>query len=285
MNALNHAVGALFDVLLWPLERLGRAPALVIASGVFGVLALIAFKHLSRQRAIARAKDKVKAHLIEIRLYQDDLRIVTRAIGRVLARNAQYLSLNLVPFLPLSIPFVFVLAQLVVRFAFAPIALHAESTTLLAGQGTTVQVTMTRAAASRVSELTIHYPEGIRAVSPLVRIASEGRAFQEVVATRSGTYAIELELADGTRASKSLVAGGTTPHPMQPARATGFWSALLWPAEDTLLSAAPFASVAVEYPDADLGWLPSGPGGVLAVFLLSSMLFGALAIKPLKIQI
>jgi hypothetical protein len=61
MNALNHVVTAVFDALFWPLDRLGRGPALVIASGVFGVLALIAFKHLSRQKSIARIKNEIKA--------------------------------------------------------------------------------------------------------------------------------------------------------------------------------------------------------------------------------
>lgn len=285
MNSLNHVVTAVFDALLWPLERLGAQATLVIASGIFGVLALIAFKHLSRQRAIARAKDRIKGHLIEIRIYQDDLRLVARAIGKVLVRNGEYLALNLVPFVPLSIPFVFVLAQLVVRHAFAPIPLHAQTSALLAGQGTTIQVTLTPAAAARAGELAIRYPDGISAVSPLVRVASAGRAFQEIVATKSGAFAIEFSLADGTRATKLLYAGDARPRASQPARERGFWSALLWPAEDAFASDSPFERIAVEYPDADLGWMPSGPGGVLVVFLASSMLIGALAIKPLRIQI
>ena len=61
MNALNHGLSAVFDVLFAPLERLGRGPALVIASGIFGIVALVLFKHLSWQRGIRAAKDKVKA--------------------------------------------------------------------------------------------------------------------------------------------------------------------------------------------------------------------------------
>jgi hypothetical protein len=72
---------------------------------------------------------------------------------------------------------------------------------------------------------------------------------------------------------------------MQPARGRGFESELLWPAEATFDSDSPYERIAFAYPDADLGWLPSGPGGVLIVFLISSLVFGALAIKPLRIQI
>jgi len=311
MNALNHAITAVFDVLLWPLDQLGRGPALVIASGLFGVFALFVFKHISPQRAIRAAKERVKAHLIEIRIYQDDLRLVARAIGKVLACNLRYLGLNLLPFVPLSIPFAFVLAQFVVRYAFDPVHVHApvartaphvpsdgdassngadgsrvsDSTSWLAGTGTTISIDLKRSAAAQVAGLTIGYSEGVRPVSPLVRVPSEGRAFQEVAVSRGGAHRIEIAFADGRRETKQLVAGDDAPRVMQPERGSGFVSALLWPAEDAFASDSPIERVAFTYPDSDMGWLPGGTGGVLIVFLVSSMLFGALAIKPLRVQI
>jgi hypothetical protein len=118
MNALNRAVTQAFDVLLWPFERLGVAWSLILVSGLFGIAALFLFKHVSAQRRIRYVKDRIKGHLIEIRIWQDDLGIVAKSTGKVLLRNFQYLGLNLLPFIPLSIPFVFVLAQLVVRYSY-----------------------------------------------------------------------------------------------------------------------------------------------------------------------
>ncbi|MDZ4773056.1 MAG: hypothetical protein SGI72_07960 [Planctomycetota bacterium] len=284
MNSINHVVTAVFDVLLWPLEKWGRGPALVIVAGVFGVLALFAFKYVSNQKAIARVKDKIKAHLIEIRLYSDDPRLFLRAIGKTLWANARYLMLNLLPFVPLSIPFSFVIAQCVVRYAFDPLKLHATEAHMLAGQGATFRITLERNSAASVSRLSITYPDGLKAVSPLVRIPGEGVAFQEFIATRAGSYDVELAI-DSARVTKRVDAGDVVPRSMQPERASGFFDNLLWPAEDSFPSNSPFRRIAFEYRDADLGWLPSGPGGVVLVFLVSSMLFGALAIKPLKISI
>ncbi len=285
MNALNHAISSAFDVLLWPFDRLGPVWSLVIVSGVFGVLALYLFKHLSAQRRIKAVKDRIKGHLIEIRIWQDDLAIVGRAIGKVLGRNLQYLGLNFLPFVPLSIPFVFVLAQLVVRYAYAPLPLHAPTAALLAGDGTTLRIELSPEAAARAGEIVVHYPAGLEAVSPLVRVPSEGRAFQEVVARASGEYEIAIEIPGLGRETKRVAAGNADPRMLQPARGNGFLDALLWPAEPTFDAASPFRSVALDYPDRDLGWLPSGPGGVVIVFLLASMLFGALAIKPLRVSI
>jgi hypothetical protein len=284
MNALNHAVTAVFDVLLGPLEILGRPVALVLVSGVFGVLALIAFKHISYQRGIKAAKDKIKAHLIEIRIYQDDLAIVGKAIVKVLARNLQYMALNFGPFIPLSIPFVFVMAQLVTRYGFAPVPVHAEGERVMPGKGTLIEVELAREHADLVRGLKIEYPAGVRAISPLVRVPSEGRAFQEVVATSAGAHELEVVLADGTRERKALVAGASA-RSMQPERARGFFASLLWPAEDSFASASPFERVSFAYPDSRLGWLPGGPTGVLIVFVVASMAFGVIVMKPLGIEI
>jgi hypothetical protein len=284
MNAVNHVVTALFDALLRPFELLGRPAALVLVSGIFGIGALILFKHISAQRAIKSVKDKIKAHLIEIRIYQDDLAIVGRAIAKILLRNLQYIALNFGPFIPLSIPFVLVLAQLVTRYAYAPIPVQAESTHVMPGKGTLIEVELARDRASLVQGLKIEYPAGIRAVSPLVRIPSEGRAYQEVVATSAGAHEFEIVLADGTRAKKALAAG-TAARSMQPERGRGFFAALLWPAEDAFAGDSPIERISFAYPDGDLGWFPGGPSGVLIVFLVASMAFGVIVMKPLGIQI
>ncbi len=300
MNAINALVTRVFDVLLLAFEWAGARTSLVLVSGVFGILALIAFKQISSQRGIKAAKNKIKGHLIEIRIYQDDLGIVSRAIGKVLLRNFQYLGYNFGPFLPLMIPFVFVLAQLVVRYGFSPIPvtdaarlelvagpqgtrLHRD---FLPGQGTLLTVEFTPEHRADAGSLTVRLPEGITAVSPLVRVPAQGKAFQELVATRAGVYDLVLELPGGKHVEKRIVAGEESrERRMQPERVRGALSAMLWPAEDTLGSETGLERIAFVYPDRDLGWMPGGPMGIIIVFLVASMLFGIAVLKPLGIQI
>ena len=158
MNALNGAATAVFNILLTPLEALGEELALILVSGIFGILALICFKHISSQKGIKMAKDKIKGHMIEIRLYQDDLLIVTKAIGKVLLRNLQYLTFNFGPILPLLVPFTFVAAQLVVRYSFEPLQVQAVEDVRLAGEGVTIQIDMRPGEEKRVSDLSISLP-------------------------------------------------------------------------------------------------------------------------------
>ncbi len=285
MNALNRGLTSAFDAILWPFERLGAAWALVLVSGIFGVLALYLFKHVSAQKRIKAVKNRIKGHLIEIRIWQDDLRVVGKSTVQVLLRNFQYLGLNLLPFVPLSIPFVLVLAQLVVRYGYAPLELHSARTAMLAGGGTTLSIELSPESAARASEIQVHVPPGLEAVSPLVRVPSEGRAFQEFVARRSGVFDLVVEIPGLARETKTVAAGDVSPRTLQPERGHGWLDALLWPAEPTFDSDSPFRSIALTYPDRDLGWLPGGPGGIVMTFLVASMLFGALAIKPLKVTI
>lgn len=294
MNALNGALTGLFDFILSPLERLGVAWAIILVAGIFGVLALVAFKYISSQQRIKAVKDRIKGHIIAIRIFQDDLRVVGSSVAKILLRNFQYLGLNFGPFIPLAIPFVFVVAQFVVRYAYAPVALTVDPASKLAGACTLLEVQLVPDAAARIRDLKVSLPEGVVAVSPLVRIPSEGRAYQEIAATKSGVHEILLALGDGAVETKSFCAGDKSLRVMQPRRVNNrdwykltdpdHWPAL-WPAEAGFPSNSPYASVAIAYPERDLGWLPGGEGGILLTFVVASMLFGVVALKPLGVQI
>ena len=295
MNALNLFVSKVFDVLLWPLELIGPRVALILASGVFGIAALFLFKYISWQDGIKRAKDQIKGHLIEIRLYQDNLWIVFQSIFKVLWKNVQYLGLNFLPFLPLSIPFVLLMAQMVTRYAYAPIPLQ-DPAAVMAGDGVLIEVQMAPGREADVMGLRLLLPETLEAKSRLFRFASssEGVAYQEVVAVKPGVHDIEVVLADGSRATKQVVTGAETevPRSFQPTRtSTRDWLSLehspfLWPAEPAFAADSAFRSITLEgYPDRDQGWMPSGIGGILLTLIVASMVFGIAVLKPLGVQI
>jgi hypothetical protein len=284
MNLLNGLFTAVFGVVLRPIEALGGEElAIAVTSAFFGVLALFVFKHISWQAGIKGTKDRIKGHLIEIRIYQDDLVVVGKSVGKILFRNLQYLGLNFGPFIPLALPFTVVAAQLVVRYGFEPVPLTENVAALEPGGGTMLEIRMAPGHEAEVAGLAVRLPDGLRATSKLVRAPSDGRAFQEFVAVESGEWTIELELADGTVVEKCIATGDVAPRAMQPERVRGFWSAWLWPAEDTLPGSLERVSFA--YPNRALAFLPDGPLGVLVGLLVWSMIFGFAALKPLGVTI
>ncbi len=294
MEALNSAASSLFDVVFGAFEWIGPRTALIAVSGIFGVLALLAFKYMSSQSSIAKAKGKITGHLIEIRIYQDDLRVVASSFVKIMLRNVQYLALNFLPFLPLAVPFAVLAAQAVVRYAYSGAQVSPADAKVLSGRGVLLEIEVAPENMQLVKDLHVALPPGVRAVSPLVRSVSEGRAWQEIVATTAGVHAIDCRIGSEHQ-SKQFVAGDEVPRRMQPRRAlaSDWWRihdparwSILWPAEATLPADSQFRSISLaKYPARDLGWLPGGEGGVLIVLVVASMLFGVLALKPLKVTI
>lgn len=282
MDAINRAVTAFFDVVLTPLEAVGDEFALLFVSGVFGVLALWIFKQISWQKGIKDTKNKIKGHLIEIRLYQDDLAVVSKAIGKVLFRNLQYLLLNFGPFIPLAIPFALVAAQMVVRYGFDPVPVQHPTQLEVAGDGQTLVIEGTREA---IASLEVELPEGLSAISPLARIPSQGNAAIEFVAEKPGVHVVKIRTG-GKEVEKTIAVGtDSNLRAKQDRRVGSQLDAVLWPAEDTL-SGTGLDVIRFRYPESDLGWLPlSGPFGVLSVFILASMAVGFVFLKPLGVQI
>ena len=216
---------------------------------------------------------------------QDDLLVVLKAIGKVLWYNVKYLFLNFAPFVPLSIPFVIVVAQLVVRFGFAPIPVEeANLADLRPGQGVMIEVEFDEASKAKAAELEIVLPEGLAALSPLVRSAADGKAFQEVVAVADGAWDVELKVGGETE-TKRVLTGETTERIMQPFRVAGFWDLWLWPAEPSFSAASGLATVSVAYPDRELAWMMDGAGGVFIMFVIVAFIIGGAAIKVFDIQI
>lgn len=288
MNALNGFCNSLFNLLFAPFDELFGIGALItitVVSIVFMPLSMLFFKRFSSQKGIAEAKGKIKGHMIEIRIYQDDLVVVMQAVGKVLYYNFKYLFLNFAPFIPISVPFVLVVAQLVVRFGFAPVPIEERDLSgMLAGQGVTLSVQMQSGHEDAAGELKLVLPETLKAISPLVRNAADGVAFQEFVAVAAGAHEIKIE-AGGQTVTKRIVTGTEAERLMQPERVGDFWSAWLWPAESTLGADSPFQTVSFTYPDRELKWMPDGAEGVFLMFLIIAFVIGGAAIKIFDIQI
>ena len=285
MNAINRATSSIFDVLLTPFELLGPEMSLILASGLFGILALLIFKQISWQAGIKQTKDKIKGHMIAIRLYQDDLAVVGASVAKVLVRNVQYLSLNILPILPLVPPFMLFAGQLVARYAFDPLPVAESVEAAERGERTTLQITFKRDHRDQIADMEVQLPEGLVASSKLVRSAREGRAFVELVATAPVQGDIRLLIGGQEVGSKAVVAGDEPTRMMQFERVSSFWLSWIRPAEPTFGERSPVEHMTFVYPDRQLRFLPGGEMGVVLVLFVASMVFGVAILKPLNIQI
>ena len=96
-RAVNAVLNTLFDVLFWPVHALPAEWQVAVLALPGAALALGIYKVASNQAAIRDAKSKIVAHLLELRLFRDDLRVLLRAEGKVFTSIGRYLGHSLLP--------------------------------------------------------------------------------------------------------------------------------------------------------------------------------------------
>src|SRR6202041_4154752 len=96
----------------------------IVLSLVVGLLMVVLFGYTSDQKAIGIAKDQLKAHLLAVRLYRDQLHVVMGSYGKVLRGTGRYLKLAFKPLLYVIIPITLLLVQVDRYLGATPIPAH-----------------------------------------------------------------------------------------------------------------------------------------------------------------
>src|ERR1700683_1335260 len=93
-----------------------------VLSLVVGLLMVVLFGYTSDQKAIGIAKDQLKAHLLAVRLYRDQIPVVMGSYGKILRGTGRYLKLAFKPLLYVIIPITLLLVQVDRYLGATPIA-------------------------------------------------------------------------------------------------------------------------------------------------------------------
>ncbi len=238
---------AWFDLLLWPL--------------LAGVLALVVYKRLSNQKGIQRAKNRIAAHLYEIRLFRHDPLVVLGSTGKIFFRNGIYVGHNLIPLAVLIVPMLVVIAQLVANYAFAPVPV---------GSVELLELRLDPKANVAPRDVRLELPAGVALDAPPVRTA-DGEIFWRLRAEAPGDHVLLLHVAGETLTKGWAVGGDARKIPLM---RTKRWDALLYPGEPALPADSAVQTIFLVYPERDLGLLPGGELGILATFFGVSLLAG-----------
>ncbi len=210
---------------------------LVLAiSIVVGFAMVVVFRYASDQKAIARAKDRLKAHLLAVRLFQDQLPVVLRAYGRILRGTGSYLRLAFTPLLLAILPITFLIVQLDRYFG---------STPFQAGQTFLVEARVENDA--MLDQLQMQLPDGLMSSAPAVHVPREKTVVWRVVAQRDGRFEIAVQ-AGGDSASKNVVVRSGLARLSSIRLRGNFWERILESAEPAIPDANVIDSIEVNYP-------------------------------------
>lgn len=276
MSIINAVMRFLFDAVLYPFRELHPLVGLTLISAVFGVFALLLFKWTSDQDRLDRVKRKIHAGLFEIRLFNDDLRAIFRAMFEILRHNLTYFRLSLVPLLWMLVPFVLVVAQL--QFHYGYEGLKPGDTTNL-----TVELSGDWPLGTR-PEARLEAPAGLEVEAGPVWAPSVQELTWRVAAKEWGDHELRLTV-EGETVTKTVNVGEDISR-RSPVRPSTFLDQVLYPAEPPLPGSGPIARIELRYPPADAG-IEGWESEItwLVVFLVLSIVFAFALRKPLGVTI
>ena len=246
---------------------------LVLAiSVVIGFLMVIVFRYTSDQKAIGRAKDQLKAHLLAVRLYQDQLPVVMRAYGRILRGTGTYLRLAFTPLLITILPITFLIVQLDRYFGWLP--LRPAQTFLVEAR---VQD------ANALNDVALQLPSELVSSAPAVHVPRDNEIVWRVVAGRAGKYDIQLAAGSQTVSKQVVVSPGLAR--VSPVRLKdNFWERMFTSGEPALADNSPIQSIAVAYAPRVIGfaWME---WNWIVLFFVVSLIAGFIFKSVLGIQV
>ncbi len=266
MWTINRALMAIFDTAYALLAALHPVVALVLVSGLFGVVALIVVRYCSHQDAIGRIKDRVKANLLSIWLYKDELRVMFLAVPRIVWGALKLQGHMLPPLLVMLVPMILICSQMAAWHEWRPLAV---------GERALLKVTMSPTAADAALSVTPQLPPGVT-LSHRVRSPKTKDVCWYVQATEPGRHTISFPMGQ-EMVSKELVVGDGFER-VSPVRHSGGWiDSFLYPCEEPLPDNSAIRSIAVTMPPVD-SWL-FGSAWWIVWFLVFSITI-ALIFKP-----
>lgn len=275
MSIVNLVFGGIVGAVLWPFRGLSPWFGMTAVSLLTALLMLEVYKHTSNQAAIRRAKDRIKAHLLEMRLYKDNMRASFAAQGAIVKANLAYMAANLKPLAVMIVPLVLILAQLSLWYDRAP---------LRPGEETLVKAGLEATADPVSLGLELETPPGLEITAPAVRVPDLHEVVWRVKALAPGTG--RLVLRTGGRAIEKSVAVGGGPMAKVSALASrgSLWKHVLYPGEAPLPAGTSVRTVEVLYPARTLKAFGLNVHWLVA-YLVLSIVFGFAFKGVFKVEI
>lgn len=274
MGIVNAVMGRVFDLLFLPVRGLTPWAGLILASLLTALLMLFVFRLTSNQAGIRGAKNRIKAHLLELRLYKDNMSVTLRAQGQILLQNLRYIGYNAKPLLVMIVPLVLILAQLNLWFGAAP---------LRPGEATLVKVGLREGYNPLETALELRTTGGVAVETPPVRIEDEGEYAWRIRAVSAGPAGLEFALGPYS-VRKTVVIGGPALSKISPRRVRPLLDQALYPGEPPLPRDVPLRTIEILYRGQSLNLLGLGVHWLVA-YLILSIIFGFALKGVFKVEI
>ena len=236
---LNAVGNGLFGLLQKPMMVLPAWLSLTVISAVLGVLMLILFKYTSNQAAIGKVRDTIKAQLLAMKLFKDNIPVVLKSQVKILLNAFLLLVHSFRPMGVMIIPFSLLLGQLGLWYQFRPLAV---------GEQALVTVQLADSDADSMPPVSLQPSAAVVVTTGPIRVPSKRQVFWQIQTKEAGSGPLTFQVA-GHQIQKELAVGdGLMPVSMK-RPGLNIADLILHPAEKPFDKASTVQSISIAYPD------------------------------------
>lgn len=238
MDTVNTLLTSVGDLLLAPFR--GRpATGLVFWSAVTGILMAYAIGKTSNQQALRRAADGVRAQLLAIKLFKEDLVVTFQCQIALFRSTGMRLWHSIPPMLFMTLPLLLIVTQLAMRYEYRP---------LVPGEQAVVAMHIKPDHWKELRDLALNGGDRFAVETDSLRDEQSSTIYWRVRAIGGESEPLEWQL-DGSTIRKELPMSKTpnllvVANPKRPGAAIG--ERFLHPAEESLAAVSPIESIDVQ---------------------------------------
>jgi uncharacterized membrane protein (DUF106 family) len=240
MSTFNSIFGKIFDLILFPFRSMSPWVGIIIISLLTALFMLFVFRYTSNQKGIKTAKNKIKAHLLEIRLFKDNLGQSLKAQGGILKQNARYIGYSSKPLLFMIVPLLLILVQMNFWFGYEPFT--PEKPAIL-------KIKLKEGFIPTETQIELNPSEGITIETPALRIDEELEVNWRFSTNRPGIHEIGITIGEFTETKIINARSGQLQKisPIKPHK--NFLDQLFYPVESPISKAIPLESITISQPE------------------------------------
>ena len=263
MWIVNTVLNKIFDIIFLPFQGMSPWVGMIIISLLTGFLMLFIYRHTSNQVGIKRVKDRIKANLLEIRLFKDNMSVSLKAQGNILLANLKYITYSFKPLLVMIVPIILILVQLNFWFGYQP---------LKVGESTILKVKLEEGQNPLILDLKVEPSAALSIETPPLRIEEEREISWRLRANEKGIHKLNLTL-DNQRLFKEVLVAQKALIKVSPQKVErGFFNELFNPVEKPLPRDLPIKSIEILYPSKSMSLFGRHIHWLIVYFALSIIL-------------
>jgi hypothetical protein len=273
VNAIARLITLVFDAFVLPFGS-HRAAALVTLSIVGGAVLALVYHLVSNPERIRRSRSRLHARILEMRLYPDDVVLLTRALRGALVAQLEYLRSAFKPIVIVALLALPLFFQIESRFARRP---------LRASESTLVTAVLKAGLDPRAVPVTLGGSDGVVVDPRSLRVRASREIVWRVNTHQAGAHALTARVYDydyrfSVRAEEDGRALGTERHSGRG------WDWLVRAGLPPIPRESALEQIRVAYPEASYALLGARLGW-LTVFILGTLVGALIPTRLLRIQL